>query len=269
MADQSDVENVLVTLTAAALYPNGTDAASVIGSDCRIYRGWPQSAALDNDLAMGVVNVTVFPAGEPGTNTTRYMQQWGGTSVAPMLTALVSGTTVSFEGSAEAGQIAGILADGLSYAYRVQSGDTPAVVAANLAVLARANWIVQLSGTCLALAGAVNVIARIVADCPALQEVRRQEQGFRITCWCPTPMLRDSAAIAVDQALAPRKFVDLPDGTVGRLLYRGTAEFDQSQDALLYRRDLLYAIDYSTIVAALQPRMLFGDLLLNAAHFAA
>ena len=63
MADQSDVEIALVSVVSAALYPNGTDEASVPGPDCRIYRGWPNSAALDADLAAGKINVTVFPGG--------------------------------------------------------------------------------------------------------------------------------------------------------------------------------------------------------------
>ena len=61
MADQSDVEIALVNVVAAALYPDGTDKFSVPGPDCRIYRGWPNSAALDADLAAGKINVTVFP----------------------------------------------------------------------------------------------------------------------------------------------------------------------------------------------------------------
>ncbi len=43
MADQSDVETALVALASAALYPNGTEAASVPGVNCRIYRGWPRA----------------------------------------------------------------------------------------------------------------------------------------------------------------------------------------------------------------------------------
>lgn len=267
MADQSDVENVLVSLAAAALYPNGTDAASVNGTDCQIYRGWPQSATLDSDLAAGRVNVSVFGEGQAGKNTTRYAQQWYGTPVTPSLTVFVSGNSVSFGGVAAVGQVAGILADNLSYAYRVQASDTPANVAANLAALARSDWIVQLSGATLSLAGAADVVSRVVADCPAFQEARRQEQCFRISCWCPTPLIRDATAIAIDQALAALRFISLPDGTQGRLLYSGTTEFDQSQDALLYRRDLLYTVEYATIVSLQQPRMLFGDLILNAAQF--
>ena len=269
MADQSDVENVLVSLVAGALYPDGAGAASIPGPDCRIYRGWPLSAALDLDLAAGRINVTVFPQGEAGRNTTRYAEQWFGSANSPTLTALVSGNSVCIGGSASLGQIAGILVDNLSYVYRIQSGDTPASVAANLAVLARANWIVQLSGTTLTVAGAGTILGRVVADVSVLQEIKRQEQNFRITCWCPTPGTRDTTAAAIDQSLAALRFIAMPDGTQARLLYCGTVVFDQSQDALLYRRDLLYGAEYPTTINTLQPAMLFGDLVLNAAQFTA
>ena len=71
MADQSDVEAVLVALASAALYPQGIDADSVCGQPCRVYRGWPNPLALDADLAAGRVNVTVFPVDGATRNTTR------------------------------------------------------------------------------------------------------------------------------------------------------------------------------------------------------
>lgn len=269
MADQSDVENALVALAAGAIYPNGPGAPSVPGPDCRIYRGWPNSAALNSDLAAGRINVTVFPQGEPGRNTTRYSQQWFGSPVQPTLTASVSGVLVTLGGNADPGQLAGILVNNVSYVYSTQTGDTPETVAANLATAARANWIVNLSGATIAIPGAGRVLARIVADAPVTQEVRRQEQGFRITCWCPTPGTRDTSASAIDLLLAGFQFIDLVDGSQGRLQYRGTHVFDQSQDALLYRRDLLYDVEYPTTMNALHPAMLFGDLVLNAATLTA
>ena len=42
-------------------------------------------------------------------------------------------------------------------------------------------------------------------------------------------------------------FITLADGSMGKLTYAGTTVFDQSQDALLYRRDLLYQVEYPTI----------------------
>jgi hypothetical protein len=269
MADQSDVETALVNVVAAALYPAGTDKLSVPGPDCRIYRGWPNSAALDADLAAGKINVTVFPGGGDSRTTTRYAEHWMGEPPRPTLTAIVDGTTVTFGGTADVGQIAGILVDGVSYAYRTKAGDTPQLVAANLATMARDHSIVLLSHGALTIAGAGDLLARVVADAEVQQEVRRQEQGFRITCWCPTPATRDAAATAVDGALSGQHFLALEDGTSGRLTYVGTTVFDQSQNARLYRRDLNYNVEYPTIVSSAKPAMLFGDLVLNTASITA
>ena len=68
----------------------------------------------------------------------------------------------------------------------------------------------------------------------------------------------------VDIALAGLNFVELPDTSRGRIDYKNTAIFDQSQSAILYRRDLIYTVEYPTIVSASMPAMVFGDLLLNA-----
>lgn len=267
MADQSDVETALVGLSAAALYPNGPGGESIAGADCRVYRGWPSAAALDSDLSIGLVNVTVFPADGTGRVTTRYVQQWVGTPATPSLTVQVSGTTVTFGGNAAVGQVAGILVDGQSYAYRVQAGDTPAAVASNLAVLVRSDRIAQLSGATVTIPGAGDLTARVVADAPVQKEVRRQAQTFRVSCWCPAPGTRDVVATAIDQAMSVLTFIDLSDGTQGRLTYSGTTVFDRAQDALLYRRDLLYEVEYATVLAGSDPSMLFGDLQLNAATF--
>lgn len=270
MADQSDVENALVTLVADALYPSGNDGPSITGSDCRIYRGWPTSGALDADLSAGRLNITIFPAGEPGQNTTRYISASAGASTQPGLSIAVSGVAVTFSGSATAGQVAGILVNSkLAYTYRTKTGDTPEIVAANLAASARQDWIVNLSGATMTVPGAVHLLARTVDDAATLQEIRRQQQKFRITCWCPTPSDRDSAAAAIDQSLAVLPFIALGDGSRGRLRYYGTLVFDQSQDALLYRRDLLYEVEYPSICSALLPAMLFGQLTLNADTFIA
>jgi hypothetical protein len=169
MADQSDVENALVSLVSGALYPNGTDAASVPGPDCRIYRGWPNSAALDKDLAAGKINTTVFPGSGAGHLTTRYAEQWVAPRAEPSLTAVVTGTSVTFGGTADQGQIAGILIDGRSYAYRSQAGDTPQLVAASMAAMARGNSVVRLAGSTMTIAGAGSLVARVVADTAAQQ----------------------------------------------------------------------------------------------------
>lgn len=266
MADQSDVEEALAIATAAALYPQGSEESSVPGPDCRIYRGWPNSAALDTDLAAGRINVTVFPSGTTSRITTRFAEQWLGSSELPTLIVSTDGMSVTFSGTADPGQIAGVLVDGEGYAYRTKVGDTPQSVAANLAVKLREVSIVHLSDQTLTMTGASHVAARVASDAPMQQEVRRQEQALRITCWCPTPTTRDATATAIDQALSRQRFLALADNTQGRLSYSGTTVFDQSQNARLYRRDLIYNVEFATIIAGRRPSMLFGNLGLNGTY---
>jgi hypothetical protein len=129
----------------------------------------------------------------------------------------------------------------------------------------RSNAIAQLSESNVTIPGARHLVARVVADVPVKQETRRQEQGFRVTCWCPNPAIRDATASAIDLALSTQRFIALNDGTSGKLSYAGTTEFDQSQNAKLYRRDLSYNVEYATVLSDALPAMLFGTLGLNAA----
>lgn len=267
MADLADVEKALVALLSGALYPHGTAALAANGSLTRVYRGWPEAAALDADLRAGYVNVSVFPdAG--GKNTTRDFKQWLKLArIVPTLSATVVGDTVTFAGTANPGQLAGVSANGKTYVHMTQSGDSPALVAADLAAAMRPSFIVLLSGASIIVPGAVKLMARVVAEQPALQQTRRQEQPVRITCWCPNPETRDATAEVIDSALAQVNFIALPDGSCGRLRYRSGAVIDRAEDASLYRRDLLYTVEYPTTLRALLPEMLFGDLtLVTAKH---
>jgi hypothetical protein len=269
MADQSDVETALAAAVFTALYPNGASQASVIAGaeTCRIYRGWPASTALEADLAAGIVNVSIFPATVPPRETTRYPATWQVPSlITPTLTVTISGIAVTFAGKPAAGQVAGVAVDGASYSYAVQATDTTASVAASLAapILATAR-IVQISGATLSLPGAARILARVVQSQSAIRETRRQRQEFKVICWCPTPTLRDQVAAAIDATLSAIYFLPLADGTGGRLTLGGGATSDQAETARLYRRDLVYLVDYPTTEASILPSMLFGTGTLGSA----
>jgi hypothetical protein len=94
--------------------------------------------------------------------------------------------------------------------------------------------------------------------------VRRQRQDFRITCWCPDYATRDKVAVAIDVALSQTAFIDLPDGTAARLIFRNGATSDRAEDEGLYRRDLIYSAEYATITTESQPAMLFGGGTVDA-----
>lgn len=263
MPDQSDAEDALAALAALALYPAGLAEPSVTGVTTRIYRGWPNAAALDADLAAGRVNVTVFPVPGATRNTTRYPPEWHSHPAPPTLTVANTASTATFAGDAAPGQLAGILVDGHSYVHRTGSGETPAYVAAILATAIATVRPALAAGPTVTIPGAATLVARTAADATSTAETRRQLQSFRITAWCPTPGLRDATVAAIDATFAATPFLSFPlaypgDTASGRLRFVATTTFDQSQDARLYRRDLIYTVEFPTLQSASQSSMLFG-----------
>lgn len=258
MADLADVETALVTLIADALYPGGAAEASAIGVAARIYRGWPVLGGLEADLAGGVVNVSVLAVPGQVRNTTRWNDPPHDSYAAPTMTVSVSGSTATIGGVAGAGQVAGLLIDGLAYVYRASAGDTTASVAAALAGLIGAGAVV--SGSMVTIAGARRLTGRVGADAADARELRRQQQSFRVTLWCDSPASRDAVSAAVDLALGSQDFITLADGSSARIRFESTSSSDRQEDAELYRRDLVYSVDYATVLLSQLPTMLFGDL---------
>jgi hypothetical protein len=264
MADESDVETTIATLVTGLVYPLGISAPSVLGPLVRIYRGWPNPTALNADLAAGVINVSLFPDPSQHRITTRYIDPpTAAAPITPSLTVSVTANTATFAGMAALGQLAGLLVDNTAVVHRTVASDTPEQVAATLATYLRASRIVQLNGTSITIPNAGLVIGRVVADQQTQTETRRQQQGIRLSCWCPTPTIRDQTAILIDAGLSQQTFLTLPDGTTARLCETGTRVFDQSQNANLYRRDLLLSAEYATTITTPLPAMIFGNSLIS------
>jgi hypothetical protein len=264
MADLSDVETAILSCVSTAVYPDGMSMPALIGVVCRIYRGWPLPGSLNADLSAGTVNVTVFPNVAMGRTTTRFAAVWSSIQPVPTLSATVQGTSVIIGGTVDRGTAVGLCVDDATYVYRPRANDTLSVVAANIATQIQRHRIALLSGSSVSVPGAVKLIARVVTDGKASQEIRRQEREIRVIAWCPSPSLRDQTSSIIDTALAQQAFVDLADGTRARLSYNGTQIYDQSQNALLYRRDLIYMAEYPTISLVTAPGMLFGNLTIEA-----
>ncbi|MBW4036873.1 MAG: hypothetical protein HIU90_15515 [Proteobacteria bacterium] len=265
MADQADVENALAALVATAVYPNGTgEVSAVVGPGgavtCRVYRGLPNGPALEADLAQGVMHATVFTADPVVKNTTRFPRVWQAVAPVPAtLSVMIGNQAATFSGVCAAGQLAGIAVEGAIFPYAVQARDTPPTVASNLAALLRAaGWLVDYAGTTVTVPAARLFTARVVAGGLALQEIKRQVQAFRISLWCGDPLTRDAAAAKIDPALAAPNFIQLADGSCGHLVFAGGTSTDAGADAALYRRDLIYTVEYPTTLAAITPAMLFG-----------
>lgn len=262
MADQADVENALAALVANAIYPDGTNGASATGQVCKVYRGYPNPSALDADLAAGILHVSVTAGDAQVRNVTRYPRRWQVVKpVSQVLSVAVQGVAATFSGICAVGQLAGVLVNGQTFSYAVQASDSPATVASNLAAMIRAaGWIVNYAGTGLTVPGVDGFTARVVAGAGALQEIRRQVQDFKVTMWCPSPVARDDIAPVIDEALAAVKFMPLSDGSAGHMVFAGTATQDGGVETSLFRRELIWAVEYPTTLAQMAPAMLFGTV---------
>ena len=263
MADISDIEQALVNTVTSTLYPAGLSHSSIVGSLCRVYRGWPNSPTLNADLSAGVSNVTILADNDSGRVTTRYLPEWSTTTALPGVTAIAATPTISISGSPVTGDIVGALIDGVAYAYRIEAGDTPGLIAANLNQLIQVHRISTVQGAVVTVSGANSVRVRVVGDSAAYFESRRQEKDIRIICWCPNPPARDAVAASIDAAINQIRFLPLSDNTNARVIYRNTASYDQAQNSLLYRRDLIYTVEYPTVTITRQSAMLFGASEIN------
>jgi hypothetical protein len=261
MADLSDVENALVSVIASGIYPNGTSAPSTIGVGTKIRRGWPVSQQLDLDLAAGLVNITVYPMRNAVRNTTRFERKWVSQPVFASLAVSVDGNVVTWSGIPAAGQVTSVLYDLGTYTYAVATNDTLETIAANVAKEIAGS---SSSGPSLTLpTGGPPVIARVGTTATAQMEIRRQEQSFQITLWCPTPAMRDAAGRAIDQILAPVDFLDLADGTSAWLRYRSERVDDVPSQDNLWRRDMIFTAEFPTVQTMTASQILFGGVALN------
>lgn len=79
---------------------------------------------------------------------------------------------------------------------------------------------------------------------------KQQQRAIQITVWADTPAHRDVTAPFIDSALSNIDFLTFPDGTSGRLIYESSPFDDMAQKANVYRRDLIYTVDWTTLVTA-------------------
>jgi hypothetical protein len=289
MADLSDVEQALVSTIASLLFSNtylpgayqaslamapwppagpGQSPSSPTAVTVRLYRGWPEAATLATDLAAGKAHVSVFPLDGVTRDTSRFWPRTVPTTPIPAtVTVTVSGDTVTIGGTITANNVVGIQLGMPSqlqaYAYVVQASDTLASVAAALAAKITG---ATVSGAVITLPSALNLRAGSFALQPALTEVRRQLQGFRVSAWCPTPAARDAVCKLIDTGLAGlrdsygnlTRFLPLPDGSTAWIKYQHTGSNDYPARDRVWRRDICYGLEYPSTILEQDPTMLFG-----------
>lgn len=268
MADLIDVGNALVSLIAQTLYPNGTGQPSVTGVPTVAYVGWPNAANLDADLAgiaggSGKIHVTVFPT-QIERNTTRFPKSWQ-PQVAPVQTLSLSvvGQQVTVGGTVTTPQNAMLMVNRLPVVYAVQGTDSLTSIATALSALVSG---ASSSGAVITLpSSAALSAARVGASGTSIMEIRRQDRVFQISVWADTPANRDATAQVIDVALAATEFLTMPDLTAARIIYRNSAVDDMVQKANLFRRNLMYSVEYATTVTQVETQITQDQLNVNVA----
>ncbi|WP_433867088.1 hypothetical protein [Ralstonia wenshanensis] len=249
MADITDVSNALVTVIAGIVYPNGTSQPSITGVPVLVYQGWPDAVQLRADLAAGKVHVSVYPQPNMLRIIDTAMSDWS-TPSAPVntITLTLSGQTVTVGGTVSTPQNAALVVDNKAYVYAVQAGDTLASIATALAALVNADQTATAAGAVVTIPGAKYISPRVGGQGVAVRETRRQEQGYQITVWANCFDQRDPIASAIDSALSGIPHLTLADQSAA-LRFKSSRQDDSQQKEGIYRRDLMYAVEFSTFAS--------------------
>lgn len=273
MATQSHVEDALANLITAALYPS-SPTASVVGHPVKIYAGWPDPKTLDEDMVEAAkdgkptaAHVSIYPL--PGErNVTRYS---GDRRENPLLSATYSlsavGQVVTVGGAAPSTyrpQNLAILVNSSAYVVQALAGQTPAQIAAALQALIEADIAgVTVAGADITFPPTARLKAlRVGVTGSTTREVRRQQKQFQVSVWSSHPTSRAAVADTFDPILADTPFLTLADGSQARLLYHGSREDDFIQKQRIYRRSLVFTVEYATTIVEPATQIVVAKALL-------
>jgi hypothetical protein len=262
VADLSDVTAYLATQVASAVYPNGDSQPSVAAMDCLIYEGWPIPDALDLDLAgniksaAGVVvpraggpraNVSIFPMQGTGVNV--YQIQDETYTIVPVsygMSVTQNGNTITVSGQPNAGEYLTLVCDD-RFVYSLSGANTAALLAA-LATAAQANYpSASSTSTTLTVPTSRSLIVRQGGIGTLGKVTHRQRHSVMVTVWAPTRVARSALASAIDVALKENIRVAMPDTSQALVIYSRTNVSDEQQSTTIYRRDLVYEVEYATL----------------------
>lgn len=245
MADILDVLNAIAGIAANALYPNGASQPSSVGAACKIYPGWPIGQTLDADLAEGdIVHVSAFPMRGSSSNVPQPLSKPVELPGAHGVAASISGNTITLTGTPAPGEFVTLILDGAK-AYS-RGGDSVAAIAAALLADLFADYPgSSVSGGALTIPAARAIVMRGGAPGKVVSSVRRMAVQVMVTIWAPSPQLRSSVGSAVATALINNYRFDLADASQVRLTFSRMDDWDNRENANLYRRDLVFTAEYA------------------------
>lgn len=264
MADAPDIERAIGATLETAFYPLGTSQPSIISSTVSMERGWPTEAQVQKAVKTNAALISIHADKGMARDTTRYFRDFRGCAGVPTITATISGLTITFSGTVTVGHAIAVQYAGVWFPYLVQAGDTLAGIAAALAALTPG---ATASGAVLTIpSGGATPQVRIVKGGTASAEVSRQRAVFRISCWAPTPELRDTVFAQLPGIIAyAGSRLTLPDGSVATWMGQSeTGPDDIPARANEWRRDVLATYEFGVLYTIQAMALLLLEVAVTA-----
>jgi hypothetical protein len=227
------------------------------------YAGWVSQEALKYEVASqgaqagtwvkGRAHITVYDT-DAEANTSRFFPEWD--TITPPVVGLAVTTAqgvMTFAGTPATGLNIGVtVGNRFAIPYQTGAGDTTlALVAQNVAAAINAASQPGVSaiatGSSVAVLGG-NVSIAIGGTATIGAEFSRSEKQFLITIWAPSDAARQSLEAAIRPMLDSLLWIPLGDGQDGRVRYVKTKNYEPQFSAAVYRRDILYAVEFASVV---------------------
>jgi hypothetical protein len=246
MPSINDIYTKLAEICADAVYPNGTSSPSITGTDITVRPGFADPNRLDTLLANGDSNVSINQLNGYQRNCSRYAKAYvevGRELPTLELIANLSAKTVTVDGSVTVGEIAIITSNRISYAYKVQTGDTLNIIATALSGLIIGSSVV---GAVITIPDTYVLETRVGVTIKVAQMLKRQEMVFEIVISSANFTDRATIEEAIEAAMASQFYLDIEDDTSVHILWVGTKYQDQFQKMTNYQCQLTYKLEFDT-----------------------
>lgn len=264
MASVDDVLRFLAQQVAETIYPGGTALPGIVNAPVKVCPGWPTSALLQQDISAGGVHVSVWPLPtERKINTSLGRPYHVVSKGKPTLQFTVNGNTLALSGVASDVTNVRLSIDGQGFFFHFCAGTT--AEKASISIVHRLpRAFTVLSRIIVPLASAIQV--QVTTAGTAVRELRRQAREFQITVWAPTPHLRNRAGAAIDSALSDQCHIDLGDAAPAQMLYVRQFDSDNAENWHVYRRDLIFSVNYATTQVISAPEIISTAVNLNGSN---
>lgn len=264
MASVDDVLRFLAKRVTNTIYLGGTALPGIVNAPVKICPGWPAPALLQHDVSAGGVHVSVWPLPtERKVNTSLGRPYHVVSKGKPTLQITVNGNALVLSGVASALTNVRLSIDGQVFFFHFRAGTT--AEKASISIVRRLpRAITVLSRVIVPLASEMRV--QVTTAGTAVRELHRQVREFQITVWAPSPHLRNRTGAAIDSALSDQCHIDLGDGAPAQMLYVRQFDSDTAENWHVYRRDLIFSVNYATTQVISAPEVISAAINLNGSH---